>query len=167
MANRQSSDTFFAWLSFRSRATIPSRLPLSCLLPLCATSQPLLTQSAKLTLVSNHKKFLFLRHSGKKVILGRELFAKLAWTEHRWVHLPAQLPFDLAERGHHVLETHVAHDYQIHVARCLFLASRNRAVHKGKFNSVRQSSESFLQNVSYSGRLRENAFQFLEDRILA
>src|SRR5580700_8304413 len=66
---------------------------------LVRTSQPLLTQSAKLTLVTNHKKFLFLRHSGKKVILGRELFAKLAWTEHRWVHLPAQLPFDLAERG--------------------------------------------------------------------
>src|SRR6266576_3307881 len=63
---------------FRSRATIPSRLAISCLLLLCATSQPLLTQSAKLTLVSNHKKFLFLRHGEKKVILGRELFVKLA-----------------------------------------------------------------------------------------
>src|SRR2546430_1490692 len=102
----------------------------------------------------------------KKVILSCELFAKFAGTEDGWIHLPAQFPFDLAEGGHHVLETHVAHDHQIHVARCLFLASRNRAVHKRKFNSVRQSSESFLQSVSYSGRLRENAFQFFENRIL-
>src|SRR5437660_12816488 len=82
------------------------------------------------------------------------------------MYLPAQFPIDLAEGGHHVLETHVAHDHQIHVARCLFLASRNRTVHKGKFNSVRQSSESFLQSVSYSGPLRENPLQFFENRIL-
>src|SRR5207249_12051958 len=81
--------------------------------------------------------------------------------------LPALLPSGLAETGPPVRETHPAHDHQIHVARCLFLASRNGTVHKSKFSSVRQSSESCQQNVSYSGRLRENAFQFFENRILA
>src|SRR5580700_42711 len=57
-------------LSFKSRATIPSRLPISCLLLLCATSQPLLTQSTKLTFISNHEEFLFLCDRRQKVILG-------------------------------------------------------------------------------------------------
>src|SRR6266850_4481175 len=57
---------------FQSRATIPSRLAISCLLLLCATSQPFLTQSAKLTLVSNHEQLLFFGDRRQKMILGGE-----------------------------------------------------------------------------------------------
>src|SRR4029077_20766931 len=109
MANRQSSDTPFAWPSFRSRATIPSRLAISCLLLLCATSQPLLTQSAKLTLVSNHEQLLFFGHRRQKVILGGELLSKLSRTVHRRVDLPTQLRLNLGQCGNHIGETYLAH----------------------------------------------------------
>src|SRR5215467_3193013 len=136
MANRQSSDTSFAWLSLRSRATIPSRLAISCLLLLCATSQPFLTQSAKLTLVSNHEQLLFFRHRRKKMILGGELLPKLSRTVHRRVDLPTQVRLNLSQCGYHIGETYLAHDHQIHIARRRFLASCNRAVHERKLNPI-------------------------------
>src|SRR5215813_227960 len=122
----------FAWLSFRSRATIPSRLAISCLLLLCATSQPFLTQSAKLTLVSNHD----------------------------------QLRLNLSQCRNHIGETCLAHDHQIHVARRLFGTSRNRAIHERKLNPIFKRSERFVKNVSYSRRLREDAFELDENGIL-
>src|SRR5437660_8707792 len=158
MANRQSSDTSFACLSFRSRATIPSRLAISCLLLLCATSQPFLTQSAKLTLVSNHKQLLFSGDRRQKVILGGELLPKLSRTVHRRVDLPTQLRLNLSQCRNHIGKTYLAHDHQIHVARLLFIASCNLAVHERKLNPILKRSERFVKNVSYSRRLRVVAF---------
>src|SRR6267142_5606765 len=166
MANRQSSDTSFAWLSFRSRATIPSRLAISCLLLLCATSQPFLTQSAKLTLVSNHEQLLFFGDRRQKVILGGELLPKLSRTAHRWVDLPTQLRLNLSQCRNHIGETYLAHDHQIHVARRLFLASCNRAVHERKLNPILKRSQRFVKNVSYSRRLRQDALELDENGIL-
>src|SRR5271165_1841805 len=108
MANRQSSDTSFAWLSFRSRATIPSRLAISCLLLLCATSQPFLTQSAKLTLVSNHEQLLFSGDHRQKMILGGQPLPELSRTIHRRVNLPTQLRLNLGQCRNHIGETYLA-----------------------------------------------------------
>src|SRR5437660_606313 len=167
MANRQSSAASLAWLSFRSRVTIPSRLAISCLLLLCATSQPFLTQSAKLTLVSNHEQFLFFRHRRKKMILGGKLFAKLSRPVYRGVDLPTQFRLNLSQCRNHIGETYLAHDHQIHVARRLFLASCNRAVHERKLNPILKGSERFVKNVSYSRRLGEDAFELDENGVLA
>src|SRR5216684_384077 len=166
MAIRQSSDTSFAWLSFRSRATIPSRLAISCLLLLCATSQPFLIQSAKLTLISNHEEFLFFCYRRQEMIFGDELFAKLARTVHGRVEFSTQLRLNLRQRRNHIGETYLTHDHEVHIARRLFLASCNRTIHERKANPTLKRTERFVENVSYSRRLGEDAFQLCEDGVL-
>ena len=66
------------------------------------------------------------------MILGGKLLAKLSRTVHRRVDLPTQLRLNLSQCRNHIGETYLAHDHQIHVARRLFLASCNRAVHERK-----------------------------------
>jgi hypothetical protein len=80
------------------------------LLLLYATSQPLLTQSAKLTLVSNHEQLLFFGDCRQKVILGGELLLKLSRTVHRRVDLSTQLRLNLSQCRNHIGETYLAHD---------------------------------------------------------
>jgi hypothetical protein len=49
------------------------------------TSQPLLTQSVKLILVSDHEEFLFFCYGPQKVMLGEKLFAKLSGPVYGWI----------------------------------------------------------------------------------
>jgi len=57
------------------------------------------------------------------VILGGELFAKLSWPVYSWINLPAELGVALAKSGYDIGETYFADHHQIHVARCVLVAT--------------------------------------------
>src|SRR5207245_10439750 len=113
-----------------------SRFAISCLLLLCATSQPFLTQYAKLTLVSNLEQFLFFRHRRKKMILGGTLFAKLSRRVYRGVDLPTQFRLNLSPCRNHIGETYLAHYHHINVPTRLFLPSCHPPLHQPNPNPI-------------------------------
>jgi hypothetical protein len=80
--------------------------------------------------------------------------------------MATQLRLNLSQCRNHIRETYLAHNHQIHVARCLFLASCDRAIHERKLNPILKRKERFVKNVSYSRRLREDAFELDENGIL-
>ena len=125
-----------------------------------------MTQSAKLTLISDDKQFLFLRHGRKELILGGQLFAKFPRIVYGRIDLTAEFCFNLAEGRDDITETYFAYKHQVHIARTRFLAPCNRTVHERQFNLILKGSKTFEQNIWYPGRLRQDALQLSEDCVL-
>src|SRR2546422_1000811 len=136
MPSRQSALSRGRAASFKSRSTTANRSAISSRLGSWATIQRLASQSAKDTIVTCHKELRSRENALKERDIALHFVAKFLHRVHDGVDLPAEPCFGSPECGNSLLQRDVPNDEEINIAPGCLLATRDRAVDEGEFDTT-------------------------------
>src|SRR3990167_3597793 len=104
------------WQSAKSRSATPRRSRTSSGLVRCSLSQPLASQSLKLTFAPDQEDARRAQDAHEKVVTRRLPPAKLLRRVHRGIHLASKRLLCRGEGGGDIRERGVPHHEEVHVA---------------------------------------------------
>jgi hypothetical protein len=130
---------------------------------LCSTSQPLFSQSRKLTLVPYDKKSLPASDTAQKVILSREPSSKFGLRKYRGIDLSSEGFLQRAKHRHDLAERHAAYEKNIYIAITSLLPFHDGSIDKRYFDLGGEWLKSGSQDISQTCRLDDYGVQFLEN----
>ena len=94
------------------------------------------------------------------VPFGAEFFFGIS----SYVDVAPELPFDSAQGGKEIFQTHRANNQQIDVALCALFTPCNRAIDRGPRDLEAKCLKFGLEQRNYPGRFRKQIAEFCENR---
>src|SRR5438874_1287018 len=136
MPSRQSALSWGTAASFKSRSTSANRSPISSRLASWATIQRLASQSAKDTIVTCHEELRSRQDALEERRIVLHLVPEFLHRVDAGVDLPAEPCLGGPQGRDNLRERDVPDDQEINVAPRGRLATRDRAVDEGEFDTA-------------------------------